>query len=202
MSIPVVQEKPKRRQRVPAVLIYETLNGRALYYRGYKEVLARKKTPEAIMGSSSLQAILVSIIHGFLFGQIDRKKYFLATNEAGLHVDHGSNLANDIAIYEKEGLTLSNSYFQTPPQVAIEIDIHIDLEGFIAQEQSYIYEKTELLLNFGVERVIWITTQPRKIFVASRTADWTTHNWDVSVPVLDGITLNLAELVAEEGIEF
>ena len=149
-----------------------------------------------------MQAILVSIIHGFLFGQIDRKKYFLATNEAGLHVDHRSNLANDIAIYEKEGLTLSNTYFQTPPNVAIELDVRIDLEGFVAREQSYIYEKTELLLNFGVERVIWITTQPQKIFVASRTADWTTHNWDISVPVLDGITLNLAELLKEEEIEF
>lgn len=202
MPITIVQEKPKRRPRVPAGLIYETLNGRPLYYRGYKDVLTEKKTPEAIMGSSSLQAILVSIIHGFLFGQIDRKKYFLATNEAGLHVDHRSNLANDIAIYEKEGLTLSNNYFQTPPNVAIELDVRIDLEGFVAREQSYIYEKTELLLNFGVERVIWITTQPQKIFVASRTADWTTHNWDISVPVMDGITLNLAELVAEEGIEF
>ena len=202
MAISVVQEKPKRRQRVPPALIYETLNGRPLYYKGYKEVLTRKKTPEAIMGSSSLQAALVTAIVMFLGRTINRKKFLVASNEAGLHVDHRNNLANDIAIYEKEGLTLSNKYFQTPPKIAIELDVRIDLEGFVAQEQSYIYEKTELLLDFGVERVIWITTQPRKMLVASRTADWTTHNWDISVPVMDGITLNLAELVKEEGIEF
>lgn len=201
MPTSIVQEKPKRRPRVPAGLLYETLNGRPLYYKGYKEVVAGKKTPEEIMGSSSLQAILVSIIHGFLFGNIDRKKYFLATNEAGLHVDNRSNMANDIAIYDKEGLALNDRYFQTPPKVAIELDVKIDVEGFAAREQSYVYEKTERLLDFGVERVIWITTKPQKVFVASRNADWITHNWNVTVPVIDGITLNLAELVQEEGIE-
>ncbi len=202
MTTGVVQHKPRRRTKVPAGLVYETLNGRPLYYKDYKDVLSGQKTPEAIMGSRSLQAILVSLIHGYLFGKVDRKKYFLATNEAGLHVDRGSNFANDVAIYDREGLTLGDSYFQASPNVVIEVDIRVDLEGFAAQGQGYMYEKTEKLLEFGVEQVIWITTQPRKIFVAGRNAHWITHNWDVPVALLDGIELNLAALVEEEGIQF
>jgi hypothetical protein len=202
MSIPIVFEEPKRRKRVPSYLIYETLNGKPLYYKGYKEVLSGKKTPAEIMGSSSLQAAIVTAIVMFIGRTINRKKYLVATNESGLHVDLKSNFSNDIAIFEKDGLTLTNKYFDVPPKVAIEIDVRIDLENFSAREQSYIYEKTERLLDFGVERVIWITTQPQKIFIASHTADWTTHNWNIDVPVLDDCVLNLAELLREEGIAY
>ncbi|WP_229311681.1 Uma2 family endonuclease [Larkinella rosea] len=202
MPIPIVTEEPKRRKRVPSYLIYETLNGKPLYYRGYKEVLSGKKTPEEIMGSSSLQAVLVTAIILYLGRTIDRKKFLIASNESGLHVDHRSNLSNDIAIFEKAGLILTNKYFDVAPKVAIEVDVRIDLENFPSRDQSYIYEKTECLLDFGVERVVWITTHPQKLFIASRSADWTTHNWDVTVPVWGDCVLNLAELLREEGIEF
>lgn len=41
-------------------LVYEVLDGRPLYYRGYEDVLSGKKSPEEIMGSSSLQWVLAS----------------------------------------------------------------------------------------------------------------------------------------------
>ncbi|GAB4040347.1 Uma2 family endonuclease [Spirosoma gilvum] len=195
--------KKRRKSGVPAYLIYETLNGRPLYRRGYREVLSGKKKPAEIMGSSSLQAMLVSLIHGFLFMHIDRKRYLLATNESGIHLDKGSNLSNDIAIFDKaKGLVLTDKYFNVPPKVAIEIDVRIEPEEFEGKESGYVYEKTERLLDFGVETVIWITTYPQKIFVATRTSPWLTQNWDASVPVLDDVVLNLAALLTEEGIEF
>ncbi|MGA0560621.1 Uma2 family endonuclease [Larkinella sp. VNQ87] len=202
MAIPIVFEEPKRRKRVPAYLIYETLNGKPRYYRGYKEVLSGKKTPAEIMGSSSLQAALVSLIHGFLFTHINRKQYLLVTNESGVHLDKGSNLSNDIALFERAGLVLNNKYFDVAPKVAIEIDVRIEVGDQPSQEQNYVYEKTERLLAFGVEKVLWITTQPPKLLVATRDAAWTTHNWDVTAPVLDDCVLNLAELLREEGIEW
>lgn len=200
--VTVKKERAKRQKRVPSHLVFETLNGRALYYRGYREVLSDRKTFEEIMGSSSLQAALVTAIVMLLGRTINRKKYLVVTNEAGLHIDKGNNFSNDIAIYEKEGLTLSNMYFQAPPKIAIEIDVRVDLDEFFPRELNYVYQKTERLLSFGTERVIWITTQPKKILVASRHADWITHNWDVAVPVVDEVTFNLADLLREEGIEF
>lgn len=50
-------------QPIPSYLIYETLNGRPLYRKGYKEVLAKRKTPGEIMGCSDIQAIIVSALH-------------------------------------------------------------------------------------------------------------------------------------------
>lgn len=35
-----------------------------------------------------------------------------------------------------------------------------------------------------------------------RVQPWITQDWDASVPVLDDVVLNLAELLHEEGIEF
>lgn len=204
MSVVAITEPQKRKKTgIPAYLIYETLNGRPLYRRGYRDVIAGKKKPAEIMGSSSLQAMLVSMIHGFLFMTINRKNYLLATNESGIHLDKNSNLSNDIAIFDKSlSLKLTEKYFDIPPKIAIEIDVNIEPGEFTGKESGYIYEKTQRLLDFGVERVIWITTQPKKIFVATQTAPWITQNWDADVPVLDNVVLNLAGLLTEEGIEF
>lgn len=204
MTVAVTANSRKRRKAgVPSYLIYETLNGRPLYYRGYQDVLVKKKTPAEIMGSSSLQATLVAILVIFLGRTINRKKYLVVTNESGIHLDKGSNLSNDIAIFDKSaGLTLTDKYFNIPPRIAIEVDVRIEPTEFEGKESGYVYEKTERLLEFGVDTVIWITTQPKKIFVATKTSPWLTQNWDASVPVLDDVVLNLAHLLTEEGIEF
>ncbi|NDU96895.1 Uma2 family endonuclease [Spirosoma terrae] len=204
MPVAVATAHRKRKKAgVPSYLIYETLNGRPLYYRNYKAVLDGQKKPAEIMGSSSLQAMLVSLIHGFLFMHINRKRYLLVTNESGIHIDKNTNLSNDIAIFDKaDNLTLTNKYFDTAPKIAIEVDVRIEPEEFEGKESGYVHEKTERLLSFGVETVIWITTQPRKIFVATQQQPWLTQNWDANVPVLDEVILNLAALLAEEGIEF
>ena len=50
----------KRKCKVPAYLIYETLSEKPLYYKGYKEVLNKKKSPEEIIDRTSVQ-LLTSI---------------------------------------------------------------------------------------------------------------------------------------------
>ena len=51
---------PVLHQEIPPVLVYEVLNGRPLYYRGYKEVLS-VSTLESVMGSSDSQGAIVSL---------------------------------------------------------------------------------------------------------------------------------------------
>lgn len=204
MSV-TIEIAPRKRKKpgVPSYLIHETLNGRPLYRRGYRDVLTGIKKPAEIMGSSSIQAALVATLVMFIGRTINRKRYLVVTNESGVHLDRGNNLSNDIAIFDRSAdLLLTNKYFDKPPLVAIEVDVNIEPDEFVGKESGYVYEKTQRLLDFGVERVIWITTQPRKIFVATRTAPWTTQNWDADVPVLDDVVLNLAGLLAEEGIVF
>ncbi|WP_245859510.1 hypothetical protein [Spirosoma aerolatum] len=86
---------------IPSYFIYEVLNGRPLYYRGYKEVLENHLNPESIRGSSALQSILVSLIHSYIMLNRDKKKYIPVTNEAGVHLALTDNLSCDVAIFEK-----------------------------------------------------------------------------------------------------
>lgn len=196
-----VQEPvPSEPQAIPSYLIYETLNGRPLYRKGYKDVLANRKHASEIMGCSDLQAIIVSCLHLYVGTHANRRKYWVVTNEPGIHIKLNENLANDIAFYEKEKVTIKGKFFDVAPKVVIEVDIKIDVSELPAGEMDYIYEKTEAMLNFGTERVIWITTKSRKIFVATRTETWFVENWDATVPVLDDLTLNVAALLTEEGV--
>lgn len=199
----LLPERSKRRLKVPQSLVYEELNGRPLYYAGYRDVLEGRKTPEEIMGSSDIQAIVVGALHLYIGTHLDRKKYWITTNESGLHLKKGNNLSNDIAIFAKSDVpVLRGKYFSVPPKVVVEVDVKVELpaEEFPAREADYVFEKSARLLAFGVQKVIWVTTHTRKLFVATPNEPWTVQNWDVAVPVLDECVLNLAQLLEEEGI--
>lgn len=202
MVVIAAKRKPKVR-RVPSYLIYEEFGGEALPYRGYLDVLSGKKKPEEIIGSSSLQAVLVYIIGLFVGRHINRKKHLIASNKSGLYIDTGTNLANDIAIYEKAHITLNNKYFEVPPKLVIEVDIKVDLEeSRWNNELEYVLAKSQKMLDFGVEKVIWISTQTKKIFVMSATERWYLVNFNEDIPLIEACVLNLAQLLREEEIEF
>lgn len=199
-----LEKKPKINiKKIPPYLIYEELNGKLLPYKGFIEVLKGIKKIEDIMGSSSLQAFIVSYVYGFIFNKIDRKKYFLFTNEAGLHVGVGDNLANDITIVEKENLVFNEKYFTKAPKIAIEIDVKIDLSlTEWTNEWDYVIAKSNKMLDFGTEKVIWITTKSKKIFVSSKTERWYLVDFHEDIPLFDGCILNLQSLLDEEGVKF
>ncbi|MFD2574221.1 hypothetical protein ACFSUS_26540 [Spirosoma soli] len=84
----LAENKPRRTQRlsarnIPSALIYETWAGKPIYYKGYREVLAGKKTISEVMWCSDLQGVLVSLLNIYLGNSINRKQYLLATNEMG-----------------------------------------------------------------------------------------------------------------------
>ena len=187
---------------IPSSLIYEVLNGRPLYYRGYKEVLAKNLNPESVMGSSSLQSILVSLIHTYMMNNRDKKKYIPVTNEAGVHIDLKDNLSCDVAVFEKGTFDITTKYFSTPPKIVIEVDVKIDLTDFDGQEYNYVAEKTQRLFDFGVERVLWVLSQSRRVFVAVPNQDWIFTQWSNDIPVMNGCILNVKRLLDEEEIAY
>ena len=65
---------PVLHQEIPLALVYEVLNGRPLYYRGYKEVLSGTSTLESVMGSSDSQGAIVSLSNAVVWNGIDRKR--------------------------------------------------------------------------------------------------------------------------------
>ncbi|MFD2571435.1 Uma2 family endonuclease [Spirosoma soli] len=193
-------EPEAAQQAIPSYLIYETLNGKPLYRKGYKDVLAKRKTPGEIMGCTDLQAIIVSNLYAYIGNNTNRKAYWVVTNKPGFHMPLGDNLVNDIAFYQKDKVTIKGKFFDVAPKVVLEVDSKVDLEAFPAMEQDYVYQKTQAMLDFGTERVIWITTQSRNVLVATQGESWITVDWDTTVPVLDDVTLNVAAILTEEGV--
>jgi len=196
------QNEPATKQAIPSALVYEVLNGRPLYYRGYREVIERKLNPEYVMGSSSLQALLVSLIYGFVAVNRDKRKYLPVTNEAGVHLDLNNNLSCDVAIFEKGTFDITTKYFDVTPKIVIEVDVKIDLTDFDGEEFNYVAEKTQKLFDFGVERVLWVLSKSRRVLLAAPGQDWIFTYWRNDIPVMDGCVLNVKQLLDEEEIAY
>ena len=189
---------------VPKVLIYEVWNGKPIYYKGYRDVLAGRKTPSEIMACSDLQGAIVYIIGLFIGNHINRKKYLISTNESGLHLALNDNLGNDIAIFDKAQVgKLKGRFFDVPPKVVIEVDIKADLANFQDEETNYILNKSQKMLDFGVGKVIWILTSNRKIIISTRNEKQAIiTDWDDDILLLDDCILNVKQLLDDEEIAY
>ena len=176
MSTATAKQSAKKENVIPASLIYEMDEGTPIYYRGYKEVLNKKKTLEQITGSSALQSLLIVLI-----------------------IKHLSNhLSNDYAILSSElgfkFVFLSNKYIEIAPEVVIEIDAKAEFTESLDFD-SYFQKKTDQLLEADVQRVIWIFTATKKHLVAVKDQKWEIDNWTTDVAVTKDISLNIPQLL-------
>ncbi|MBO0932845.1 Uma2 family endonuclease [Fibrella aquatilis] len=198
-----VLNKPTRTARRPhPELIYEQWGGRTYYRKGYTDVVKKRKTPAEIMGSSGLQAFIVSFINGFLFSQIDRKKYRMLTSEPGLHLGPNENLACDVMIYDRDVLTndrINVKCVDVPPLVAIEVDVRVELQT--EGEISYVFRKTGQLFAFGVQRVVWVVSDLKQVLVFEKGIDAVEYKeWHQPIEIIPGVAINIGAYLDEEGI--
>lgn len=190
-------------KKIPAALIYEIMDGKPIYYKGYREVLKNEKTIEEVMGASSLQGIMVEYILRILFRRLDEKQYHILTNEQGLHLNRKNNLSADIAIYEKTKFSVAQAdkhYATIPPKIQIEVDINADTDGGFVE--TYINKKTDKLFEFGVEKVIWVLSESKKVVVATPNANWEIIDWHKEIEVIDGISFCIGKYLKDEGSPF
>lgn len=190
-------------RKVPAYLIKEVLNGIPIYYKGYKAVLRKEKTLEGIMGSSGLQSLIVSYIYKLLVRQLSDDMYHILTGETGLHLELNDNLSGDIVLFEYDKLPLSNidtHYLNIPPKIDIEVDVSIDTTDFT--EQTYIHQKTDRLLSWGVEKVIWVLSASKKVIVAEQGKDWLLIDWSKDIEIIDGVKFNISQYLEKSGVNF
>jgi hypothetical protein len=181
-------------RKVPQYLVKEVLNGIPIYYKGYKAVLRKEKTLEDIMGASGLQSFIVSYIYKLLVRQLSDDMYHILTGETGLHLELNDNLSGDIVIFDHNQLSITNidkHYLNIPPKIDIEIDVNIDTTDFT--EQTYIYQKTDRLLSWGVEKVIWILSESKKVIVAEQGKDWSLIDWSKDIEIIDGVKFNVSQ---------
>jgi Uma2 family endonuclease len=205
----MVKEASKGRQEkqpVPEFLVKEWLDGKPIYYKGYRDVLNKTKKLEDIMGCNSLQSFVIDYLLYLLYLNIDRAKFFIATNEPGIHLSKGNNFSNDIAIYDLEVLTpgkISRKYADVPPVLAIEVGINEEVDrketGFTISD--YVSLKVQKLLDFGVEKVIWILIDSQKVLVAKQGEDWLIKNWEQEIELFQGQAFNVGKYLKKRGVK-
>jgi len=194
--------KTQVRKKIPQNLIYEVIDGKPIYYKGYKQVLNNEKNIEDIMGSSGLQSLIIDCIVMFLHDHLPRKIYKTMHSELGVHLDKNNNLATDIAIYEKSKLKQSDiteNYMTVAPKVVIEVDTKADLNDF-DKTMDYLSVKTKKLYDFGVEKVFWILTKSRLIIETKPTENWSIIKWSNEINVVDDYKFSIDQLLREDGI--
>ncbi len=190
----------KRIFKVPDYLIWEVLDGQPLYRRGYKDVLRKLKTIEDIMGTSSYQAAINGYIHLLLAKNLDEDRYEIWNGEPGLHFGKNDNISNDIVVHEiLPAHKITTKYADYPPKLVVEVDIDIDPDSM--PEIEYLQKKTSKMLEFGVERVVWILTYVKKVIVADRQKDtWFIVDWSSDIELMEGITFNIQGFLNKRGI--
>ena len=133
-------------------MIYEILDGKPIYYKGYEEVMNGTKTIEEVRGSSNLQSTIVEYLLMVLFKSIDLTKYRVLTNETGLHLSKKNNLSGDIVIYDKSVLPVRSAdkhYISVPPKIQLEIDTYL---GAFGTPYDYIIQKQTNSCSFVLKK--------------------------------------------------
>ncbi len=190
-------------KKIPAALIYEIMDGKPIYYKGYREVLSGKKTLEEVIGASTLQSFILSYILKILYRNLEAKTHNVLTNKLGMYLNRKNNLSADIAIYEKTNFSVAQAnkhYAVVPPKIQIEVDINADTENELIE--TYVNKKTDKLFEFGVEKVIWVLSDSKKIIVATPTANWEIIDWNKNIEVLDGVSFCIGKYLQEGGSPF
>ncbi|MEZ4830073.1 MAG: Uma2 family endonuclease [Bacteroidia bacterium] len=184
-------------KEIPKTLIYEMINGHPVYYRGYKDYLKGNVQLEEVMGSSKLQAFLAVELIFWLKTHL-KSAYYIFTNELGLQFEKNSWRSADIAVISKQKmphLSLDEKYLESAPELVIEIDTKADLSE-VQNPLGYYQEKTQDLINFGVEKVIWIFTDTQKVMIAEPGKRWEIADWSEDIQVIDSHMLNLRDLIS------
>ncbi len=191
----------KLARKIPEYLVKEVLDGIPIYYKGYRAILRREKTLEDFMGASGLQIFILRYFTYLLIRQLDEEQYYVFTGEGGMHINTNNNLSGDIMIYEQSKLSTSKidkHYLDVPPKIDIEIDVNIDTTDFT--EQSYIFQKTDRLLSWGVEKVIWVLSESKKVIVAEQGKDWLLIDWSKDIEIIDGVMFNISQYLEKSGV--
>jgi len=202
---PTPYPTPSEKREIPEYLVRETIDGIPFYYAGFEAVLNKQKTKTDIMADSGLQSEIKAFLMLLLGQKLDLQQFKVYIGEVGSHVDHRSNLALDIAIFERRYLTakkINLKYIDVAPKIVIEVDVRVELAEDKEQVfDSFVLRKVRKLHEFGTEKIIWIFTKSKTIIVATPGNSWGVFDLNDDVEIMDGIRFNLGNYLKNEGVE-
>ncbi len=191
----------KKKVIIPKELVYEKIEGKPVYYKDYEKVLSKEKTLEEVMGSSDLHAFLLAYLTSYLITTLDKNRYIVFSGEAGIKTSKSTEYNLDIAIFDKKSVKqITGKIFKTPPKLVIEIDTKAELKRF-SNPASYFIKKIQDLLDFGVDKVVWVFTKEKKVWIAPKNENWIIIDWDKDFEITDKTQLNIKKLIEEVGIQ-
>jgi hypothetical protein len=202
MGLMMERKKTTRRKKIPDSFIYEILDGKPLYFKGYKQAIRNNLNAESIMGASTLQVLILNYLVRILYKTCDEKMFWVFFGEPGLHINHKNNLGGDILVYDKKQLPaskISKHYADVPAELQIEVDITAELEDM--SETGYIKKKTNILLEFGTKKVIWIFTSSQQVLVAEKNKDWLWIDWNKPIELWENNTFCIGKYLEDEGVK-
>ena len=186
--------RKKVAQKIPDSLIFEWVDGKPIYYKGYREALKNKQNIEAAMSESTLQIWLKNRLYLLLFNALAAKGYEIAAGELGIQFEKGKTRGADVAVYRAENFPLTKHFIATPPELVIEVDIKADLDD--QKEMDYITRKLNDYIGFGVKKIIWIFTSSQQILIATPTRPWLLVDWNSTIETIEGATFNVGEMLS------
>ena len=198
---PRIRQKSNR-LNIPNYLVYEVLDGQPIYFQGYKDVLNRKKTKEEVMATGRLQTLIISTLQEHLWANHNQAGFKYMSNEVGIHIATGLNFSCDLVAFDKNALAATEDdthYYTIPPKFVIEVDTNGDFSAAIFED--YLFKKSQRLLAFGAEKVIWILTASKTVTVGTPDGTFITHDWDRPIEIFKGHPIVLADLFRENGIK-
>lgn len=187
---------------IPKELIYEIIDGQPIYFKGYKDVLNKTKTLDDIMATGRLQTLILSSLYEELLPIAKKQGLKLVSNEVGIHVALNVNFSCDLVAFDKSALAATDDdihYFNFPPEFIIEVDTNGDFAD--AKFETYFYDKSKRLIEFGVKQVIWILTGSKTVTTVKSDEIWITHSWQKPIEIFEGTPLILESLFIENGIK-
>ena len=130
------------------------------------------------------------------------ENYLIFTGEPDLHISYKNNLGGDILVYDKKDFPaskISKHYADVPAELQIEVDITAELED--TTETGYIKKKTDILLEVGTKKVMWIFTLTQQVLVAEKDKDWLWINWDKPIVLWKNNTFCIGKYLEQEGVK-
>ena len=112
-------------QNTTDCLIYEIIDRKPVYFKGYQDTLSGEKQVGEITGSSMLRSYILTNITAKIFNFLAYDLFTILTH-TNLYLDKSNNLAGDILIFDNDILkseSIDEHYADVPPKIAIEIDV-------------------------------------------------------------------------------
>ncbi|MEK7256845.1 MAG: Uma2 family endonuclease [Bacteroidota bacterium] len=186
---------------VPGYLVRDLIDGLPLYYKGYREVLAGTKTKEEIMGCSTLQSFILLYLIRILDQNLDEESFHIFTGESGNHLSPKTNFSLDLAVYDTGSLPvekIDEHYAKVPPVLVVEVDVKMEPEEKMSDEQV-IRLKTDSLLKYGVQKVVWFLSRKGQVFMAEKGKKGVWRSWHEPVELMPGIEVNVGSYLKRRG---